>query len=153
MERFRRLGSTRDKLRPASFLVPKASEFRNPERPLLESAPAEVAGLESFDVAASSLVGLTSFWESTAWASVDQKRGLSLLFKKLSAEASRLVLEKALTLLDLLSGAFFAGLLSSLSVICCLPTDEVVDAEELVAALLLLLDDLKAETAIFLSAL
>lgn len=74
------------------------------------------------------------------------------MFKKLSAETSRLVLEKALTLLDLLSGAFFAGLLLSLSAICCLPTDEVVDAEELVAALLLLLDDLKAETAIFLSA-
>lgn len=78
------------------------------------------------------------------------------MFRKLSAEASRLVLEKALTLLDRLIGAFFGGGLS-LSV-NCLPADDDDDdgAEKVevvvVAAVLLLVEDLKAETAIILSA-
>lgn len=76
-----------------------------------------------------------------------QNRGLSLLLRKSSEvedETSNWVLEKALTLLDLRSGAF----LGELSVDC--RTDACpVEEEEVDAKLVLLEEDLKAETAIF----
>lgn len=78
-----------------------------------------------------------------------QNRGLSLLLRKSSEvedETSNGVLEKALTLLDLLSGAF----LGELSVDCRTDAFPVDEDEEVDAKLVLLEEDLKAETAIFL---
>lgn len=61
-----------------------------------------------------------------------------------------MVLEKALTLLDLLIGgpAFFFVELESTSVLCLPIDDDDDDDAEAVVGLLLLLEDLKADTAI-----
>lgn len=138
-ERLRRPLSTLDRLRPESTLdelrPTKTSAFRDAERPL------EVGGAES-------LVGLRGGFLGSR-ESVDQKRGLSLLFKNWFSESRvvvGVVLEKALTLLDLLIGgpAFFVEWESTSAL--CLPIDD--DEAEGVVALLLLLEDLKADTAI-----